>query len=135
MRTGSHIQAEFKGRHEKEYRWFSVGNAIPGFSMSAGGGPQILDASAHGDAEIVLTFPRRRRWSSTRSSPGWCRRSRLANRFILPEPGGVGPQRVKGYASRGQTPDAATALSDRASARSNEVRPGITPPPPLPTGR
>jgi NAD(P)-dependent dehydrogenase (short-subunit alcohol dehydrogenase family) len=135
MRTGSHIQAEFKGRHEKEYRWFSIGNAIPGFSMSVErAARKILDASAHGDAEIVLTLPAKVAVIVNAIFPGLISAvAAAANRFILPEPGGIGPQRMKGYASRGQTPDAATALSDRASARNNEVRPGITPPPPLPT--
>ncbi len=35
MRTGSHMNAEFKGRHDEEYGWFALGNAIPGLSMNA----------------------------------------------------------------------------------------------------
>ena len=28
MRTGSHINAEFKGRHEGEYAWFALGGSM-----------------------------------------------------------------------------------------------------------
>jgi len=45
----------------------------------------------------------------------------LVNRIVLPEPGGVGPRRVKGKASRGLLPDVATVLSDRAAAQNNEL--------------
>jgi NAD(P)-dependent dehydrogenase (short-subunit alcohol dehydrogenase family) len=35
MRTGSPIQAVFKGNHEKEYGWFATGDVMPGVSVSA----------------------------------------------------------------------------------------------------
>jgi NAD(P)-dependent dehydrogenase (short-subunit alcohol dehydrogenase family) len=137
MRTGSHIQAEFKGQHEKEYQWFSIGNAIPGFSTSAEcAARQILRGVALGDAEVVLTIPAKAAVIARALFPNLTATLlELANRYVLPGPGGVGPQRVKGYASRGATPGALTALSDRASARNNEVRTGVPVPPPLPATR
>lgn len=127
MRTGSHIQAEFKGQHDKEYRWFSIGNAIPGFSMSAErAARQILRGVSLGDAEVVLTLPAKVAVVAQTLCPNLVAAvEAFVNRRLLPEPGGVGPQRVKGYASRGATPSALTALSDRASARNNEIRPGL----------
>jgi NAD(P)-dependent dehydrogenase (short-subunit alcohol dehydrogenase family) len=138
MRTGSHLQAEFKGQHEKEYRWFSIGNAIPGFSMAAErAARKIIRAVELGDAEVVLTLPAKLAVIARALFPNLTATMLdLANRLILPNPGGVGPQRVKGYASRGATPSVLTATSDRASARNNEIRTGIPTPPPLPvTGR
>ena len=45
IRTGSHLNAEFKGRHDEEYAWFAVGAGTPGFSVSAeGAAARILDA-------------------------------------------------------------------------------------------
>src|SRR5579872_1628546 len=35
MRTGSHICPKFNGKHEDEYRWFSLSASLPGVSMSA----------------------------------------------------------------------------------------------------
>ncbi len=43
------------------------------------------------------------------------------NRHILPDPGGVGTERIKGSQSRGLLPDLVTLLSDRAAARNNEL--------------
>jgi short-subunit dehydrogenase len=128
MRTGSHIQAEFKGQHDKEYRWFSIGNAVPGFSMSAErAARQILRGVALGDAEVVLTLPAKVAVVAQTLLPNLVAGvEAFVNRHLLPEPGGVGPQRVKGYASRDATPRTLTALSDRASARNNEIRPGLT---------
>src|SRR5262249_27423888 len=58
IRTGSHLNAEFKGRHEEEYAWFAAGGSFPGFSMNAEcAARKILDACARGDAEVVLGLP------------------------------------------------------------------------------
>lgn len=35
MRTGSPRNASFKGRHRDEYAWFSLGDSLPGLSISA----------------------------------------------------------------------------------------------------
>lgn len=50
MRTGSPIQAVFKGDHEKEYLWFAAGDSMPGVS-----------ASAHSVARKVIEAARDRR--------------------------------------------------------------------------
>jgi NAD(P)-dependent dehydrogenase (short-subunit alcohol dehydrogenase family) len=35
MRTGSHVNASFKGDHSKEFAWFSIGAGMPLLSISA----------------------------------------------------------------------------------------------------
>ena len=127
MRTGSHIQAEFKGQHEKEYRWFAVGNALPGFSMHGErAARKVIEACARGDAEVVLGVPAKLAVAAQGVCPNLTAAVLdLVNRYLLPEPGGVGPQRVKGYESRGATPAALTAASDRASAANNELGTGV----------
>ncbi len=58
MRTGSPIQAIFKGDPAKEYSWFSVSDNLPGLSMSADrAARQILRAAANGQARLVLSLP------------------------------------------------------------------------------
>ena len=58
MRTGSHLNAEFKGQADREYAWFALGNGLPGLSMGADtAARKILDACAAGDAEAVLGLP------------------------------------------------------------------------------
>ncbi len=56
MRTGSHMNATFKGDHRKEYGWFALGASLPLVSMGARrAARKIADAAARGAAEIVLT--------------------------------------------------------------------------------
>jgi NAD(P)-dependent dehydrogenase (short-subunit alcohol dehydrogenase family) len=56
MRTGSPIQAVFKGNHEKEYAWFAAGDVMPGISVSAGeAARKILDGVRQGSTQV--TFP------------------------------------------------------------------------------
>lgn len=57
MRTGSHIQAWFKGEQTKEYALFSLVGGSPGTSMSAERAARlILSASARGKADAVIPF-------------------------------------------------------------------------------
>ena len=56
MRTGSHLNATFKGDHRKEYSWFALAASLPLVSMSARrAARKIVNAAARGAAEIVLT--------------------------------------------------------------------------------
>jgi hypothetical protein len=123
MRTGSHLNAEFKGNHDQEYAWFAAGTGTPGFSINANrAARQILTACARGDAECILTLPARLAVALQGLCPNLVEDTMaLANRFVMPEPGGVGPRPVKGKDSRGLLPDAVTTLSDRAAAENNEL--------------
>ena len=57
MRTGSHIQAWFKGEQPAEFALFSLINGSPGTSMSAERAARlILDAAARGQADAVIPF-------------------------------------------------------------------------------
>jgi len=56
MRTGSHRSALFSGDAEREYRWFSLGAALPGASISArSAARKIVRATAAGANEISIT--------------------------------------------------------------------------------
>jgi len=58
MRTGSYVNAIFKGDQDKEAAWFSLGATTPGASMGAErAARQIVNATRRGDAEKVLTLP------------------------------------------------------------------------------
>jgi NAD(P)-dependent dehydrogenase (short-subunit alcohol dehydrogenase family) len=58
LRTGSFLNALFKGHQAGEYAWFSVGDNIPGLSMAAeGAAQQIVQAARRGEAERVLGVP------------------------------------------------------------------------------
>ena len=54
MRTGSPIQAVFKGDHEREFAWFASGDLAPGLSLSASvSARKILRAARRRDTELV----------------------------------------------------------------------------------
>lgn len=56
MRTGAHVQVQFAGNAEKEYRWFALGATMPGISISArSAAKKIYAATVAGKAEITIT--------------------------------------------------------------------------------
>lgn len=58
MRTGSPLQAIFKGDHEKEFLWFASLDNMPGLSMSADlAAKKILDGVEEEQSEIILSIP------------------------------------------------------------------------------
>jgi short-subunit dehydrogenase len=57
MRTGSHINAEFKGKHSQEFTWFSLSGTNPMTSISVSrAAKQIVDATVSGRAELIITW-------------------------------------------------------------------------------
>jgi NAD(P)-dependent dehydrogenase (short-subunit alcohol dehydrogenase family) len=125
MRTGSPRNAGFKGQHRAEYAWFSIGDSLPFFSMSAErAARQIIAALKRGSAEVVLTIPAKCAAAFHGLFPGLTTDILgLVNRF-LPGPGGVGTQKVLGKESESfWSPSWLTAPTDRAAERNNEVGP------------
>lgn len=60
MRTGSPVNALFKGQHAKEYTWFSLGDALPITAMSAQrAARRIVTATRRGEAEVTLSWQAR----------------------------------------------------------------------------
>src|SRR5205823_831007 len=55
MRTGSPMNAEFKGHHEEEFTWFAISDSLPLFSISAErAAHKIVEATRHGDANAAV---------------------------------------------------------------------------------
>jgi hypothetical protein len=58
MRTGSHLKAEFKGKHELEYAWFSADAGTSLVSIGAEEAARsIVRATRRGDTEKILSLP------------------------------------------------------------------------------
>jgi short-subunit dehydrogenase len=56
MRTGSHLHAEFTGRREDEFTWFSLGASAPLVAIDAErAGQQIVSAMRRRRAELIIT--------------------------------------------------------------------------------
>jgi NAD(P)-dependent dehydrogenase (short-subunit alcohol dehydrogenase family) len=123
MRTGSPINAFFKGHHRAEYAMFSISDSIPLLSVSAElAAQQIITACRHGDAELVISWPAKIASAFHGFFPGLAVDILgLANR-LLPGPGGVGTTNTRGADSTSAlSPSLLTRLSDRAALANNEV--------------
>jgi short-subunit dehydrogenase len=58
MRTGVHINANFKGENEKDYALLSLVNSVPVTSASAeSAAAEIVKGCRHGDAEVIISLP------------------------------------------------------------------------------
>ena len=117
MRTGSYVNAFYKGKHEQEYTWFSLGAALPFTSMSVrGAARQIVAATRRGDSEVILTLQAQILARFHGLFPGLTSDVlALVDRF-LPAPGGVGEERRRGRESETSVSSSfLTALGRRAA--------------------
>jgi NAD(P)-dependent dehydrogenase (short-subunit alcohol dehydrogenase family) len=56
MRTGSPVNAMFKGKRPQEYAWFAISDSLPLTSIDARrAARQVINACRYGDAELVIT--------------------------------------------------------------------------------
>jgi NAD(P)-dependent dehydrogenase (short-subunit alcohol dehydrogenase family) len=122
MRTGSHVNAKFKGRHDAEFAWFSASSGAPLISMTAErAARKILAACRRGQPSLTLTFAARSLIVGNALLPnltGYV--MRLVNRF-LPKPTGTeGNQSRAGSKTRRLIPFWLTRLADDATIRNNE---------------
>src|SRR5438067_6406663 len=57
MRIGSHVNANFKGKHDAEFAWFATANGMPFISINANrAARKILAACRRGQPSLTLTF-------------------------------------------------------------------------------
>jgi NAD(P)-dependent dehydrogenase (short-subunit alcohol dehydrogenase family) len=123
MRTGSHINAYFKGHHRAEYAWFSIGNGLPFISTSAqSAAAQVIRAVRRGDAELIITLPAQLATKFNGLFPGVTADMMGVVNRLLPGPNGNGAAKIAGRDSRSwMTPSFLTVLSDKASKPNNEA--------------
>ena len=126
MRTGSHVNAQFKGRHAQEFAWFAIANSMPGLSMKAErAAAKILNACRRGQPELTLTVAARAAIMGNAVFPNVTGRVlRLVGR-LLPRPTDASGDKLRSGGesrSRKVTPRWLTVLADRAIDRNNESR-------------
>jgi short-subunit dehydrogenase len=124
MRTGSPRNADFKGRHQAEYAWFSIGDALGLLSMDAErAAAQIVRACARGDAEVIVSLPAQLAARVQGLAPGLASAVLGVVNRLLPSVGGIGRAPLKGHESESAlSPSWLTHRGDRAAARHNEFR-------------
>jgi NAD(P)-dependent dehydrogenase (short-subunit alcohol dehydrogenase family) len=124
MRTGSPLNASMKGRHEAEYAWFAISDALPGLSVSASrAARQIVEACRRGQAELIISLPAKLAAAAYGVMPStFVTLASLAGRFLPAPSGADGDQSRLGRDSSSRwAPSRLTTLSDRAAARNNEL--------------
>jgi NAD(P)-dependent dehydrogenase (short-subunit alcohol dehydrogenase family) len=125
MVTGSPRNAIFRGKHRAEYAWFSIGDSLPGLSISADeASRRILAAARRGDAEVLFPAVARLAVIASAVAPNLTASAlELADR-LLPEapPGDTGRRRGKDSQS-GLSPSWLTRRGDEAARRFNQVSP------------
>lgn len=126
MRTGSHINALFKGQNDKEFAMFALMDATPATSIAAErAAKQILDAIACGRSELTITLQAKVVALIAEFAPELTANVLRSGNSLLPGMGGIGKELATGLESdSGMVPDSITTLIDAAAERNNELKPG-----------
>jgi short-subunit dehydrogenase len=89
MRTGSHLNAFFKGRNQKEYGWFALSGTNPLFSISARrAARQVVNATRRRQAELIISWQAELLATAHGIAPGLVSEAMaLVNRLLPDAPG------------------------------------------------
>jgi NAD(P)-dependent dehydrogenase (short-subunit alcohol dehydrogenase family) len=124
MRTGSHINAWFKGRHGSEFTLFTLLDSSPLTSIDAArAARRIVEACRRGEPFLVLSpHARLLRLAAALAPNATAEAMALAARFLPAPDGPRGDELRRGRDSTtALAPSVLTSLADRASARNNEL--------------
>ena len=124
MRTGSHVNAKFKGKHDIEFAWFSASAGAPVISMNADrAARKILAACRRGQPALTLTFAARGAILGNALFPnltGYM--MKIVNRFLPGTTDEAGNESQAGAQVHRLTPRWLTLSADRATQKNNEER-------------
>ncbi len=124
MRTGSPLNATFKGRHPQEYAWFAISDSLPLATIDASrAAHQILEACRRGDAELVITFQAKLAILARTMAPELFAKAMSYINGLLPPPAGADGDRIRlGRESQSEwAPSRLTAPTYQAAAENNEL--------------
>src|SRR6266513_3281062 len=122
MRTGSHVNAKFKGKHDAEFAWFSAGAGAPLISMDADrAARKIITAFRRGQPSLTLTFGARGAIAGNALFPNLTGYAmKIVNQFLPDAADESGEQSRSGSELPRLTPEWMTRLADRATKKNNE---------------
>jgi NAD(P)-dependent dehydrogenase (short-subunit alcohol dehydrogenase family) len=124
MRTGSYVNARFKGYSDREAAWFSAAASLPGISMGAErAARQAVKAIRTGAAEKILSTPANLLARIQGAFPGLVPEVMSVVNRLLPGPADGESQKTgtELQAKQGRVLDALTVLGRRAGARLNQA--------------
>jgi NAD(P)-dependent dehydrogenase (short-subunit alcohol dehydrogenase family) len=126
MRTGSHVNARFRGHHKREFAWFAMADALPLTSMHVErAASKIIEATRQKRARLIISMQAKTLAWLDAMTPGLVAMAMAtANRVLPGAAGAKGNEDRAGHESRPRwMPSVMTRLADRAAERNNELRP------------
>ena len=123
MRTGSPVNAMFKGQRPHEYAWFAISDSLPLASIDARvAARQIIEACRRGNAELVITVQAKLAILARTLVPEiFADAMALLNR-LLPDPVPDGDEARPGKESESEwAPSKLTEPTYQAAAQNNEL--------------
>ena len=125
LRTGSHWNALFKGRRDREVAWFAIGASLPGSSVAAErAARRILRACVRGETYLSVGVVAKVMRVIHGLVPGLVNRVAARVNRLLPEPGGAGAEDFAepGWLHRPAIASGPlTRLGDEAARKNREV--------------
>ena len=124
MRTGSPLNASFKGNHPQEYAWFAISDSLPLATIDADrAARQIIAACRRGDAELVITVQAKVAILARTVAPELFATAMSFINSLLPAPTGrEGDQARLGRDSESKwAPSTLTEPTYRAAEENNEM--------------
>lgn len=126
MRTGSHLNARFRGHHRREFAWFALADALPLTSMDVDrAASKIIEATRERRPRLIISIQAKTLAWLDAMAPGLVASAMAtANRVLPGAAGAKGNEEHAGHDSRSRwMPSLVTRLADRAAERNNELRP------------
>ena len=127
MRTGSPVNAMFKGRRPQEYAWFAISDSLPLASIDATrAARQIINACRYGDAELIITVQARLAVLMRHAAPELFASMMAFTNQLLPSPAPTkeGDEARPGRESESEWADPSAALTAptyKAAEENNEM--------------
>jgi short-subunit dehydrogenase len=125
MRTGSPLNAWFKGQHRREFTWFMLSDSLPLVSIDARrAARQIVEACRRGDAELTITPQARLAIVVSAIAPSLFATAMSVFNRLLPGPttDTQGDVKRSGWQSPSRwIPSFVTRLTERATVENNEL--------------
>ena len=126
MRTGSPRNAIIKGKHQREYAWFSLSSSWPLLSAKVeNAARQIIEACRRGRAQLVIGPHTKAAVLLNEISPSAVSMLLSAlNRLLPDEDSGTGQARMGHESQSKWSPSWLTRLSEKAAWKNNEMLAG-----------
>jgi len=125
MRTGSPVNAMFKGQRPQEYAWFAISDSLPLASISPErAARQIIRACRYGEAELIITVQAKIAVLARTAAPELFQDTMALINQLLPGPSQDGDEAKPGRESESEAAgpqQPLTAATYREAEKNNEM--------------